>query len=163
MDIASRDAHIASHGYRLEWRARLRFQFLGRGVSRRETWARESSFAQQWGRKFPRASIWTLRRSDNWSCQKSTVHIADSSTKWLAFRIGWQRWDCSKARTARLPKQLSERSLNGLENGLKGSLPEAVSPSYSETARFGPILLMRGGRFIHGGESGDHSNPLFLI
>jgi hypothetical protein len=22
---------------------------------------------------------------------------------------------------------------------------------------------MRGGRFIHGGESGDHSNPLFLI
>ena len=36
-------------------------------------------------------------------------------------------------------------------------------PSYSGTAHFGPILLMRGGRFIHGGESGDHSNPLFLI
>jgi len=38
--------------------------------------------------KFPRASIWTLRRSSNWSCQKSIVHTADSSTKWLAFHIG---------------------------------------------------------------------------
>jgi hypothetical protein len=27
----------------------------------------------------------TLQRG---SCQKSTVHIADSSTKWLAFRTG---------------------------------------------------------------------------
>jgi hypothetical protein len=32
--------------------------------------------------------------------------------------------------------------------------------SYSGTDHFGPILLMRGGRFIHGGESGDHRNPL---
>jgi len=32
--------------------------------------------------------------------------------------------------------------------------------SYSATDHFGPILFMRGGRFIHGGESGDHRNPL---
>ena len=68
-----------------------------------------------------------------------------------------------------MPKQLSERSLNGLENGLKEPLLRpylllgVCFSSYSLTAHFGPILLMRGGRFIHGGESGDHSNPLFLI
>jgi len=38
--IAPHDGHIASHDYRLEWRARLRFHLVGRGVSRRETWAR---------------------------------------------------------------------------------------------------------------------------
>jgi hypothetical protein len=31
---------VASHDYRLEQRARLRFHFDGRGVSRREPWAR---------------------------------------------------------------------------------------------------------------------------
>ena len=34
--IAAHDAPIASHDYRLEWRAQLEFQFVGRGVSRRE-------------------------------------------------------------------------------------------------------------------------------
>ena len=36
-------------------------------------------------------------------------------------------WNCSRARTTRLRKRPSKSSLNGLENGLKGSLPEAVS------------------------------------
>jgi len=35
-NVASHDGPIASHDYRLEWRARLRFHFVGRGVSRRE-------------------------------------------------------------------------------------------------------------------------------
>jgi hypothetical protein len=35
-----------------------------------------------------------------------------------------------------------------------------VSFKLQRNGHFGPILIMRGGRFIHGGESGDHGNPL---
>ena len=36
-------------------------------------------------------------------------------------------WNCSRARTTRLRKRPRKSSLNCLENGLMGSLPEAVS------------------------------------